>query len=451
MSQNYIEETKTGFPPSKQADPIIPEDDDLENQEYEQLSYGDNEDGDDYEQEAWGFTQKEVVIPSLLTGFRPEMEAKAKSLSLTCYFHETGSKKIILMGEGHALDSFSAYMETMSQLMEKPLMSKLALGEFTQKEIPLTPSFKHFKPLIEKACETMELVMEHGQTKLTVYGYDRRIKELMAFLHEKEAEYGQGQLIDQEINISTFHRRYLKEIEAKAFELGLKNDFGYDMIYVRGPRKPVDQLILYMMGLESQAKKALFPQYWDFNDNNPLSLITVQPDSPEFQLVAKPLIDTLRGGNNVRINFIQRIQNKYLMDQFITIVNKKTEEKPNEPLNRMLLFHGTRLNHPDKIYANFDTGFDLQYAAYGSYGKGLYFAKNASYSNGYAYITKTQSKQIFLADVFVGKSFQGSMTSRVKAPEGYDSMYAAGAGQDFYIVYHNFYSYPLYLIDYSGC
>jgi len=53
---------------------------------------------------------------------------------------------------------------------------------------------------------------------------------------------------------------------------------------------------------------------------------------------------------------------------------------------------------------------------------------------------------MFLADVFVGNSFTGSMTSKVKAPEGYDSVSANGS---FYIVYHNFYSYPLYLIDYS--
>ena len=101
----------------------------------------------------------------------------------------------------------------------------------------------------------------------------------------------------------------------------------------------------------------------------------------------------------------------------------------------------------EKIYANFDTGFDLQYAQYGLCGKGLYFAEAASYSNGYAYTTPQGTRQMFLADVYVGKSHAGTGSNIVKAPKGYDSVNNVSGAH--FIVYHNFYSYPLYLIDYK--
>jgi hypothetical protein len=444
MSQKFVEERKIESISGQASKPKQEDDYDLENAEYEELSYGSDEDNQGH-QEDWGFTQRDIVIPGSLNGLRPEMEAKAKELNLTCYFQEAGCKKIILMGEGYALTEFSTYIDSLAQLLNKTLISKLALGEHIQKEIPLTGSFKHFKPLIEKASETLELVIEHDQTKLIVHGYDRRVKELMAFLFEKEHDYGQGQFIDQEINISTFHRSYLKNIEKQAHSLGLKLDFGYDMISVRGPRKPVDKLILYLMSVETEAKKILFPKYWDFKDNNPLSLIDVHAGTDEYKLVEIPFLKTMT--SSTKILSIKRIQNKYLMDQFITVINKKQEERPGEKINRELLFHGTRQNPPEKIYGNFDTGFDLQYANYGMYGKGLYFAVNSSYSNGYAYATKEGTRQMFLADVFVGKSYNSGNNSVVKAPVGYDSINITSNG--FYIVYHNFYSYPLYLIDYK--
>lgn len=445
MSQKNFEEKKIESL-SRQVSKPKQEDDDFENAEYEQLSYGSGEDDAQDQQESWGFTQKEILIPGTLNGFRPEMEAKAKALNLTCYFQESGSKKIILMGEGYALTEFATYVGSLTQLLERNLVSKLALGEFTQKEIPLTASFNHFKPLIEKAAETLELVIEHDQTKLVVHGYERRVKELMSFLFERETDYDQGQFLDQEINISTFHRRYLKDIEKQAQLLGLKIDFGYDMISVRGPRKPVDQLILYLMAIETKAKKALFPKYWDFKDNNPLSLIDVLTNSEEYNFVVTPFKKTMGGS---KILSVKRIQNKYLMDQYIMVINKRGEVRPGEEVNRKFLFHGTRQNPPEKIYGNFDTGFDLQYANYGLYGKGLYFAENASYSNGYAYATKENAniRQMFLADVFVGRSYNSGSNSNVKAPAGFDSINITSAG--FYIVYHNFYSYPLYLITYQ--
>ena len=49
-------------------------------------------------------------------------------------------------------------------------------------------------------------------------------------------------------------------------------------------------------------------------------------------------------------------------------------------------FHGTRATDPNVII-NSDVGFDINYSNPGNYGKGLYFAKQFSYSadGKYAY------------------------------------------------------------------
>jgi hypothetical protein len=50
-----------------------------------------------------------------------------------------------------------------------------------------------------------------------------------------------------------------------------------------------------------------------------------------------------------------------------------------------------------------EEGFDMRFSASGMWGQGVYFAVNASYSNGYAFTTTTGTKQMFYAKVQVGK------------------------------------------------
>ena len=170
-------------------------DDDHIDGDFEDLSYGDGDNvsnQSDADIATYGFTQKEISVPSALKGMRFDLEAKAKSLNLTYYFDDSNGAKIILLGEGHDLSIFLTYFKELSTIMEKSVMPKLTLGDHTQKAIPLTTSFPHFKPLIDKMVESLELIIEYDSTKLIVHGYQRRIKQFIVFLYEKENEYGQG-------------------------------------------------------------------------------------------------------------------------------------------------------------------------------------------------------------------------------------------------------------------
>ncbi len=55
---------------------------------------------------------------------------------------------------------------------------------------------------------------------------------------------------------------------------------------------------------------------------------------------------------------------------------------PNKQLGKLIrfLFHGTRFADP-LIIATGKVGLDVNFSRVGSYGRGIYFADNAEYSN----------------------------------------------------------------------
>jgi len=59
------------------------------------------------------------------------------------------------------------------------------------------------------------------------------------------------------------------------------------------------------------------------------------------------------------------------------------------------MYHGTSKTPPEIIYSS-EEGFDVSYSNIGMWGKANYFAKNASYSNAYAYsipVPKTSNQE----------------------------------------------------------
>ena len=50
--------------------------------------------------------------------------------------------------------------------------------------------------------------------------------------------------------------------------------------------------------------------------------------------------------------------------------------------------------HPKLIYEDRQDGFMMQYSAEGMWGRGLYFAHNARYSDNYAYLLRTTNMSL---------------------------------------------------------
>ena len=131
-------------------------------------------------------------------------------------------------------------------------------------------------------------------------------------------------------------------------------------------------------------------------------------------------------------------------------------------LGEKALFHGTRNQKPEEIYKG-DTSFDMRFCQNGMWGRGNYFAVNASYSNKYAHI-EAGVCQILMAYVLTGRSYKCNPDSNLTKPpfrEGqgtqdngsvqrrYDSVCGNTDGSMVYITYDNDKAYPAYLITYT--
>ncbi len=102
------------------------------------------------------------------------------------------------------------------------------------------------------------------------------------------------------------------------------------------------------------------------------------------------------------IKKIYRIQNRKLWRVFRNEV-EDVEEKNGGNANLQNLFHGTRNTPPESIYMS-EEGFNLNFANEGMWGKANYFAFNSSYSNAYSYVLPSGQRQLFMANVIVGKT-----------------------------------------------
>lgn len=203
----------------------------------------------------------------------------------------------------------------------------------------------------------------------------------------------------------------------------------------------------------TQPQKLLhYPKAWQKQDTDP-SLFNVVQGTGEWTSVSAQLASTLP---QAQIRSIERIQNQKLWENYDR--GKQEILKKNKGVvNEKQLFHGTSETPPDKIY-NGTKGFDFRYCTQGMWGRGSYFAVNASYSDQYSYKNGSGGyRQIFLATVLTGDTCRmnsdGNLTHPPLKPgsanERYDSVSGYIGGSDIFVVYDFEQAYPAYLITYT--
>ena len=185
-------------------------------------------------------------------------------------------------------------------------------------------------------------------------------------------------------------------------------------------------------------------------------------DVDEYNFVASAFESTL-SPRMYKIQRIERIQNKLLWQRYFDCA-KRMQRFNNGKMEEKNLFHGTRFNHPEKIYKG-DAGFDMRYSNEGMWGKGNYFAVNSSYCNGgYAYQCQGGRRQILMANVLTGHVDTCQPNHRLTQPplrplrpvsatgtitRRYDTVSGVTGGSVVYITYENDRAYPAYLITYQ--
>ena len=208
---------------------------------------------------------------------------------------------------------------------------------------------------------------------------------------------------------------------------------------------------------ELLTRSAAFPKHWE-EMKGKVEVKSVPANSDEYKDVISLLQKTLRPSQVVRV---ERIQNQWLWDRYV-FAKQRMAEKNGGEVNEKKLFHGTRKTLPEDVYAS-EHGFDFRFADKAMWGKGTYFAVNASYSNNYAHQdAKSKQKQLLLASVLTGDAFTSKPDGTLTKPplkqlatdsmfkdERYDSVTGTTGGSQIYVVYDHDKAYPSYLITYK--
>ena len=191
-------------------------------------------------------------------------------------------------------------------------------------------------------------------------------------------------------------------------------------------------------------------------------LVPMDPNSREYRDIKRLFRNTMAS----YIEKIERVQNEVLWKRFRDCRRRMEEHLPSAGEKK--LFHGTSLTNPEVIYGG-DAGFDLRHSDTGMWGKGSYFAVNASYSSGYSYQKRVLRQSNPLHQMFVAKVLTGACITldpddqlrfppertdqqeggNVKIRRRHDSVQGTTGGSEVYIVYDNAQSYPAYLITYT--
>jgi hypothetical protein len=122
-----------------------------------------------------------------------------------------------------------------------------------------------------------------------------------------------------------------------------------------------------------------------------MSIRYVEMSEPIYDTISKRIRESFP---NSCICWIEENQNSLLLEAYEN--KKKTMSTPNE----VQWFHGTNETNINTIVQG---GFDPAYNKTSAYGKGTYFAKNASYSQGYMIPNKDGISFMFLCDVLMGR------------------------------------------------
>jgi len=147
---------------------------------------------------------------------------------------------------------------------------------------------------------------------------------------------------------------------------------------------------------------------------------------------------------NSCILWIEEISNPELEDRY-QAQKVEIEAKRGKPCKELQLYHGTKEEAANSIIRD---GFNPDFNYRAAYGKGTYFAVNASYSRDYAPPASDDVSFMLICSVLVGEIGQygaqqpvntklhDNAVDNMKSPSIYVTPYAAGAIPRFIVAFH---------------
>ncbi|NWR69306.1 PAR12 polymerase, partial [Centropus unirufus] len=154
------------------------------------------------------------------------------------------------------------------------------------------------------------------------------------------------------------------------------------------------------------------------------------------------------------IDRLQRIQNPTLWQVFQWQKEQMKKLNKSKSVDERLLFHGTNSSHMPAIC---EQNFDWRICGiHGTmYGKGSYFARDASYAHQYC-SSRSGRYSMFVAQVLVGDFVQGKAEYVRPPPRSgnsnrlYDSCVNDPTDPSIFVIFEKHQIYPAYILEYSS-
>ncbi|KAM6417277.1 protein mono-ADP-ribosyltransferase PARP12-like [Pluvialis apricaria] len=170
----------------------------------------------------------------------------------------------------------------------------------------------------------------------------------------------------------------------------------------------------------------------------------------EYNTIKQLFQQTMKGYNVLKI---RRIQNPSLWKVFQWQKEQMKRENGGKEVNERFLFHGTQVSFMEAICTQ---NFDWRICGSNGtkYGKGSYFARDASYSHAYCQ-PAVKTNTMFVARVLVGDYVKGDAAYVRPPPKSigglrfYDSCVDDELNPSIFVVFEKHQIYPEYVIDYK--
>ncbi|XP_042323210.1 protein mono-ADP-ribosyltransferase PARP12-like [Sceloporus undulatus] len=215
--------------------------------------------------------------------------------------------------------------------------------------------------------------------------------------------------------------------------------------------KEVEQKKKKTGGTEQLKGSTIIPAHWDQSALPELgySLITLLPSSSEYKKIQVNFQRTMPKATVIQI---KRIQNRSLWEVYQWQKEQMKKANEGKTVDERQLFHGTNKSHVDAIcQQNFDWRICGVHGT--AYGKGSYFARDASYSDNYSR-SDSIIKTMFLARVLVG-DFTYGLSSYLRPPpkENQNTLFYNSCVNDLlnpsiFVIFEKHQIYPEYVIEY---
>ena len=203
------------------------------------------------------------------------------------------------------------------------------------------------------------------------------------------------------------------------------------------------------------------PKYWgQVKDPLMAEYFTLAPSSEEYKRVNAAIALTT-GSQQLHINAIERVQNislwqSYCVKKSSIIGREKDPQQATRKYVRNWLFHGCGPDVVDKILQQ---GFNRSFCGKNAtlYGKGVYFARDASYSTYPLYSPPDARglQTIFLVRCVVGEWSKGVRDALTPAERDarrnllYDTTVDNVEDPSIYVTYHDAQAYPEYRVRFT--